>query len=307
MPTKKPPRKKTMAASKKNRSHYSFFIILLFIILSSAVTAQDTLINRKKLKTFVAVAGTGYGLTLYGLNRLWYSDSERQSFRFFNDLPEWKQVDKLGHFYSSFYFSYGTSQALKGCGVSPKKSDMIGALTGFLILVPIEIFDGYSDAYGASTGDLIANAAGSSFFLTQKFLWKEVRLLPRFSFNYTGFAKQRPNVLGDSRVSEIFKDYNGQTYWISADMDKFISFPKWLNVAAGYGAQNMLNARDSQNKALGLDPYRQYYLSLDLDLSAIRTRSKFLKTLFFLANTIKIPAPAVEFSRKGIVFHPLHF
>jgi hypothetical protein len=29
--------------------------------------------------------------------------------------------------------------------------------------------------------------------------------------------------------------------------------------------------------------------------------------LFFLANTIKIPAPAVEFSRKGIVFHPLHF
>jgi hypothetical protein len=69
----------------------------------------------------------------------------------------------------------------------------------------------------------------------------------------------------------------------------------------------MTYARDFQNTAAGYDPYRQYYLSVDFDLSAIRTRSKVLQTLFFLVNTIKIPAPAVEFSRKGLTFHPLHF
>jgi uncharacterized protein YfiM (DUF2279 family) len=304
---KKLPRKQTMGVNKHTWHWYRFLSTCLLILFSFTLCAQDSLVNRKRLRTFVTVAGAGYGATLYGLNRLWYSTSERQSFRFFNDLPEWKQVDKLGHLYSAFYFSYGTSQALRWSNISQQRSAMIGALTGFLILLPVEVFDGYSDAYGASAGDLIANAAGSSFFLGQQLLWKEVRLLPKFSFNYTGYAELRPNVLGDNKVSEILKDYNGQTYWVSADMDKFITFPRWLNLAVGYGAHAMIFARDSQNEAAGYDPYRQYYLSVDFDLSAIRTRSKVLKTLFFLVNTVKIPAPAVEFSRKGITFHPLHF
>jgi hypothetical protein len=115
-------------------------------------------------------------------------------------------------------------------------------------------------------------------------------------------------VLGDGLTSEILKDYNGQTYWLSVDMDKFIRFPKWLNLAAGYGAQGMIYARDRQNIEAGYrDPYRQYYLSLDFDLSAIKTRSKVVKTLIFVANMIKIPAPAIEFSSRGTRFHALHF
>jgi hypothetical protein len=302
----KPPKKKVMAANKNTYLRLRHFSICLLIFSSLNVQAQDSL-DRNRLTAFVGVAGVGYGATLYGLNRLWYSTSERQSFRFFDDLPEWKQVDKLGHFYAAFYFSYGTSQALRWCNVPAKKSAMVGALTGFLVLLPIEVFDGYSNAYGASVGDLMANAAGSSFFLGQQLVWNEVRLLPKFSFNYTRFAELRPDVLGDSEASEILKDYNGQTYWISADMDKFVTFPRWLNFAIGYGAHSMIYARDSQNTSAGYDPYRQYYLSIDFDLSAIRTRSKVLKTLFFLVNTIKIPAPAVEFSRKGVAFHALHF
>ena len=87
---------------------------------------------------------------------------------------------------------------------------------------PIEIFDGYSEAYGASAGDLIANATGSLFFLAQQKVWGEQRLIPRFSFRRTGYPSLRPDVLGDTRVSEILKDYNGQTYWVSIDADKFI-------------------------------------------------------------------------------------
>lgn len=307
---KKPQRKKTKAVNKTAGVRHFLFTSLFVGLLGSSffnLQAQDSVTHRGRLRTFAIASGAVYGITLYGLNRLWYKDSERQSFRFFNDLPEWKQVDKLGHFYSAFYFSFGTSQALRWCGVAPKKSDLVGALTGFLVLVPIEVFDGYSDAYGASVGDLIANAAGSSFFLGQKLIWKEVRLLPKFSFRQTEFAGYRPQTLGDSEVSEVFKDYNGQTYWISIDMDKFMTFPRWLNLAVGYGAHNMLYARDSQSRFNGFDPYRQYYFSIDLDLTAVRTRSKFLKTVIFVLNTIKIPAPTVEFSRKGNAFHLLGF
>jgi hypothetical protein len=279
------------------------FIVVISISIPSFAFAQplqdSVVVNKKRLSTFVIGSSIAYGATLVGLNELWYKDSQRQSFQFFNDNAEWKQVDKIGHVYSSFYFSYGLSRALQWCDVKPRKADLTAALTGFLVMVPIEIMDGYSDAYGASGGDLVANAAGSLFFAGQSLLWNEIRLYPKFSFHRTSFAPLRPNVLGDGLASELFKDYNGQTYWISVDIDKFIRFPKWLNLAVGYGAEGMVYARNAQNAEAGYHSYRQYYLSIDFDLTAIKTRSKTVKTLIFFANMIKIPAPTVEFSTQG--------
>ena len=63
--------------------------------------------------------------------------------------------------------------------------------------------------------------------------------MPKFSFHTTKYASLRPNVLGSSLSEEIFKDYNGQTYWLSVNLHSFFKsskLPKWLNLAAGYGA-----------------------------------------------------------------------
>jgi hypothetical protein len=246
-----------------------FIVIVLIISTSFSTLAQPlqdtTVVNKRRLNTFIIGSSIAYGATLIGLNELWYKDSQRQSFQFFNDNAEWKQVDKIGHVYSGFYFSYGLSRALRWCDVKPRKADLTAALTGFLVMVPIEIMDGYSDAYGASGGDLVANAAGSLLFAGQSLLWNEVRLYPKFSFRQTSFAPLRPNVLGDGFASEFFKDYNGQTYWLSVDMDKFMSFPKWLNFAVGYGADGMIYARDAQNAEAGYQPHRQYYFAIDFD------------------------------------------
>jgi hypothetical protein len=244
---------------------------------------------------------------MVGLYHLWYKDAGQQSFRFFNDNAEWKQLDKGGHFISSFYISQGVGQALRWAGVQEPKADLYGAVTAFGVLLSIEVLDGHSKAYGASPGDLVANTAGPLFFLSQKALWNEVRIYPKYSVHLTSFAPRRPDLLGDTRVSRLLKDYNGMAMWLSLDADKFIRFPKWLNVAMGYGAENMLFARDNQNLENGLDPYRQYYLSVDLDLTAIKTRSKAMKALIFFASIIKLPAPAVEFSSRGTKFHPFYF
>jgi hypothetical protein len=288
-----------------------FLAFFLFIVISLSTQAQveaDTIpVNKKRLRVLVIGSSIAYGTTLIALNELWYKDASRQSFQFFNDNAEWKQVDKIGHLYSSFYFSYGFSRAFRWCHIKPRKADLISSLTGFLIMVPIEIMDGYSDAYGASAGDLVANFAGSALFLGQSLAWNEIRLYPKFSFHTTSYASQHPELLGDGTLSETFKDYNGQTYWLSVDMDKFLKFPKWLNIAVGYGAEKMIYARDAQNMEHGLDTYRQYYLSIDFDLTAIRTRSKAVKTLIFFANMIKIPAPTIEFSKNGVRFHGLYF
>ena len=297
--------KKMMAPTK-----LLLFLVTCLPLLASA-QMQDTLqtksINNKRLRILTIGSGIAYSTTIVGLSELWYKNSDRQAFHFFNDNSEWKQMDKFGHFYSAFYAGYGTSSALQWCGIKQRKSVFIGALTGFLIMMPIEILDGFTNTYGASGGDLLANAAGSSFFLIQSLLWDDVRIYPKFSFHRTGYAPLRPNELGDNLPSEILKDYNGQTYWLSFDMDKFTHFPKWLNLAVGYGAQGMVYARDNQNNLNNYDPYRQYYLSIDFDLSAIKTKSKAIKRLLSIASMIKIPAPAIELSRKGMQFHAFYF
>lgn len=288
--------------------------VLLFLLPWAACFAQTDStvskpINKKKLIIAATTVGVAYTTSMVVLANAWYDDVPKQSFHFFDDAPEWKQMDKAGHFFSGFHISDNASMILQSCNMPPKRSDIIGAVTSLVILSSIEVFDGYSAAYGASLTDIAANAAGSLFYLGQSWGWKEVRIHPKFSFRSTSLARSRPEVLG-SGASEIIKNYNGQTLWLSVDVAKFLprsKWPKWLSVAGGYGAENMLYARDNQNKAVGLDPYRQYYLSLDVDLTAIPVRSKFLKTVLKVANIIKVPAPALEFSRKGLRAHALYF
>jgi hypothetical protein len=110
-------------------------------------------------------------------------------------------------------------------------------------------------------------------------------------------------VLGNTTSSRILKDYNGQTHWLSIDVDKFFKAPKWLNLAVGYGAEEMIFGRDFQNAAYDLSPFRQIYVALDPDLTAIRSKNRFVRTMIFFANMIKIPAPTLEFSGQKIKFH----
>jgi uncharacterized protein YfiM (DUF2279 family) len=286
------------------------FILLFGIGLGSTGQAQslDTTqcINHKRLNGVIIGSAVLYTGTMIGLSQVWYSNYDKQSFHFFNDASEWKQVDKVGHFYSAFQLSAVSSKVLQWSNVPQKKSDKIGALAGFMLMSSIEVLDGFSAGYGASVSDLAANAVGSGFYLGQSLVWKEVRIHPKFSFHRTEFAALRPDLLGNG-LSEIIKDYNGQTYWLSVDMDKFISFPKWINFAVGYGAEEMIYANDSQNQAAGYDPYRQFYVSIDFDLTSIQTQSKVVKGLLYFANMIKLPGPTIGFSNKGTRAYAFYF
>lgn len=277
----------------------------LFAQTSDSVNTSQ--VNKKRLKAVIIGSSSAYVGSMIGLSKVWYSNYDKQSFHFFNDASEWKQVDKAGHFYSAFQLSNIASRTLQWSNLPKKKSAKIGAIASFIMMSGIEVLDGFSAGYGASASDLFANAAGPAFYLGQNLIWNEVRIYPKFSFHRTDFPAARPDVLGSGLTQEIIKDYNGQTYWLSIDMDKFISFPKWINLAVGYGAEEMTYANDAQNRAIGYDPNRQFYLSLDFDLTAVRAKSKFVRGLIFFANMIKLPGPTVGFSRKGTKAYALYF
>jgi hypothetical protein len=115
----------------------------------------------------------------------------------------------------------------------------------------------------------------------------------------------------------MLKDYNGQTFWLSVNVQSFLpdnsKFPKCLNVALGYSADGMLGGRTNPSAIDGVslpsfNRERKYFLSLDLNLNRIETRSKTLKMIFKIAGVFKLPFPAIEYnSGNAWELHWLYF
>ena len=271
-------------------------------------------INKKRQNTVVISEAALASGILVGLNQLWYADYPKSDFHFINDNSEWLQMDKLGHFFSSYHLGRFGAEMLQWSGASKKNQLIYGAGVGFAFLTAVEVMDGYSSEWGASLGDIMANASGTALYVSQELIWKEQRITPKFSFHTTHYATQRPEVLGSSLTEQILKDYNGQTYWLSVNLYSFAKsskIPKWLNLALGYGAEGMLTGnRENNGLFLTQNPQRlrQFYLSFDVDLTKINTKSHFLKTVFSVLNAVKIPAPTIEMAHfNDVKLHLIYF
>lgn len=273
---------------------------------------SDTLdIHRRN--ALVITEASVVGLSLIGLNSLWYNDYPRSKFHTIDDANEWKQMDKIGHVFSTYQLSKAGADLLNWSGVSKNNQLIYGSTLGLVFLTTVEVFDGFSSEWGFSWSDFGANAIGTTLYVGQELLWDEQRFVIKYSFHGTNFAPQRSNTLGNGLLEEALKDYNGQTYWLSFNLRSFFKdtrIPEWLNLAFGYGAEGMLSSTGESvdNLFTNQNQYRQYYLSFDVDLTRIKTESHVLKTIFSVLNVIKIPLPTVEFnSQNRPVFRLFYF
>lgn len=290
--------------------------MILFFFSIQTTCAQDTLKFFEPSTTYIPKRGkivgyslaATYGISMAGLYSLWYKDYPMSEFHLFNDNDEWLQVDKVGHFGSAYYLGKWGIDLFQWTGMERKKAIWIGGSAGFVFLTTIEILDGFSEQWGFSTGDMIANTAGSLMAITQELAWNEQRMKIKFSYHPTEFADYRPDQLGSTPVESLFKDYNGQTYWLSANIKSFLSpqskFPAWLNFSVGYGADGMTGAKENVNtpesgNTTVYERYRQFYIAPDVDLTKIKTRSRALKTIFGVFGFLKVPAPTIEFNGNG--------
>lgn len=285
--------------------------IVFFLAVTSSLFSQskfnqflkpsDSLNGQRRNAVVISQASLAT-VTLIGLNQLWYSDYSSSSFKTINDSGEWLQMDKLGHVYSSYQLGSIGANTLNWSGVSKKDQLLYGATLGLGFLTAVEVMDGFSEEWGFSWPDMAANAAGTGLYVGQELLWQEQRILLKYSFHRTNYAQQRPEILGNGFFEEVLKDYNGQTYWLSANINSFLKtdcIPNWLNLSFGYGADGMLTGEANDPLYIDQNRTRQYYLSLDLDLSRIKTNSHLLKTIFDVFNVIKIPFPTVEMNSDG--------
>jgi uncharacterized protein YfiM (DUF2279 family) len=300
-----------------------FIKILLVVLISSTAHSQSEFdnffkpsdsLNTPRRNGVIIAQSTLMGGTLLALSQVWYKEHQKSDFHLYNDNIEWLQMDKAGHVFSAYQLSRASSELFQWSGVSKNQSVLYGSLSGFAFLSTVEVFDGFSSEWGFSYGDMIANFMGSAFYAGQELLWDEQRILLKFSYHTTPYASRRPELLGSNLQEQILKDYNGQTYWLSFNLHSFLKdskIPKWLNLALGYGAEGMITGQDDMVNMIFLPEkqrFRQYYLSLDVDLTKIKTNSHFLKSVFSVVNTIKIPAPTFEITSNGkSSFHIFYF
>ncbi len=292
------------------------------------------------LKRFLGLTGVGfaaYATLSAGLWKIWYSQYPLNSFHFFNDAKEWLQVDKAGHLYSAYNSSRTTFYALRWTGLNRKKAAWTAIGTGLGFLTTIEIMDGFSEKWGFSPADMGANLLGSALFLSQELAWKEQRILVKVSSSHPPYStaplyaengqgisslqRRAAQLYGTGFFERLFKDYNAQTNWLSFNLASFTGdnrpdwLPPWLNLALGYGADNMFGGFDNRWTEEGevfqtdLTRYRQYYLSFDIDFTRLPGHDKpWIRGLYQLLNLFKMPSPTLEFNSLGTLkMHWLFF
>jgi hypothetical protein len=255
-----------------------------------------------------------YVFAMLWLSSTWYNSYT--AFHFFDDLFEWEYLDKVGHFFTSFYLgvvAYKTLGDYQNLNSSAQKKWL--CFVGFILLFPIEILDGFSTNYGASVFDLAANLLGGVFC----FYYVISSFHPKFSFHATVFAMMRPEMLGSNFAQQVIKDYNGQTYWLSIDINAMLNknlLPNWLLITIGYGADGLLGGHDNiwQNAEGKTIDYsniaraKRFFISIDLNADVLRSKNKLFNYLFAPFVLLKFPAPTVEINEeRGIVFHWIYF
>ena len=335
------------------RSLLSFF---LFLLIASSSTAQDSsnksptflpadlkqshgdsiltthqplnpLTNKqinRRIKIITATNIIGYSGAMVGLYSAWYKNYPQTNMHSFNDIGEWKQIDKIGHAYSAYAESKASMELWRWTGIDRKKRIWIGGMSGAFYQTVIEVLDGFSAEWGWSWADFGANIIGSGMLVAQELAWDEQRIQFKFSFHRKSYNDPQLNarsnkLFGKSTAERFLKDYNGQTYWLSMNLRSFFPksrIPAWLNVSIGTGAEGLFGANENVGKddngniifnRPDIKRYRQWYLAPDIDLSKIKTNKKGLKLLFNMLNIVKFPMPALEFSNGKFRFNAIAF
>lgn len=260
---------------------------------------------------------TPYVLCVIALSTFWYHSFV--PFHWFDDTREWAGLDKLGHFLAAYHLGVFIHEVFRSTNsLQPRNLTWI-CFIGFVLMLPIEILDGFSPNYGASAADLLANLLGSMACWVHSRYSAPTLLTPKLSFHFTSFAAIRPELLGTILPAQVIKDYNGQTYWLSINVSRWRVlkwWPDWMLLSIGYGADGLLGGDDnrwtnSQGKEVDYTHVLRsprIVISVDLNAELLIRKNRIFFFLFRPFLLIKFPAPAIEFhTARGVIFHPFYF
>ncbi len=263
------------------------FLLLTFFQTTTAQTAKSDSLNTNKL---IIVSGISAGAFIYAYgvqNNMWWK-GEPSHFH-----TNWKQdwnyalgSDKLGHFFFGNLVSTVYKNSFKWIGFRENESYLYAGLFTLSYQTFLEIRDGFSKEYGFSWGDFAANTLGSMY----PYLQYNYPQLKNFNLK---ISYQPSSRFINGSNAYIMDDYESTYHWLSIDLDNLLPkkwkkyFPGFINIAVGHSVTGLDNLGSAKH---------EFYIGLDWDLTAIKTKSKFIQAIIEILSKYHLPAPTVKIS-----------
>ncbi|HUR91716.1 MAG TPA: DUF2279 domain-containing protein [Gemmatimonadaceae bacterium] len=250
--------------------------------------------------TRLAAAGTFIGsqavLWRYFENA-WWSGEEARGFFFNADWDEnFRDQDKFGHLLGGYHLTRIGDAVLRNACIGPVKSIAIAAVYATLFQLQIELWDARFEKYGFSYPDLLANTAGMAYAVAQRKYPRLQSIKPTISYSRSEAMRARDaGRLPDSEIRHSL-DYSGQTYWVSAEVDPFLSpsarryWPDMIRFSVGHSITDWI---DPQSGA-SIRAKRKILLSLDLDASKLPGDHPAWRAVKNTISYIRLPAPSLQ-------------
>jgi len=231
-------------------------------------------------------------------NTAWW-DGKGRNFYIKEDGAYALYADKFGHFIGGYSIAYCAREAFVFSGFSWEQSILLGSIFGLVTQTYIEFKDGYAENTGFSPSDFAADLAGVTYFYLQHF----IPFLQNFSPKWQYSPPEMIGVPPAARTQTFLDNYNSTTAWISVHVRNLFwgnqesIWPKWLNIGFGYGIDGYNTSNMKSRFVIGID-----YNLVELLPDGV----PFWNWLKQSLNYIKLPAPAVEFSKDGTQFKILY-
>ncbi|GMU87877.1 MAG: hypothetical protein AMXMBFR49_00850 [Chlorobiota bacterium] len=245
-----------------------------------------------------AYLGSIAAIHLYQSNAWWSGRTGK--FRVIEDWDYALWVDKLGHFYSPVILAHGFSVGLEAAKVDYGTGIWISSAAALLFQLYVEVYDGFAQDWGFSTGDAVMDVAGAAYPVLQYYYPVLYNFHPRFSYWPVKLGKEGHNP-GQNLI--VVDDYEGQKFWLSMRVNNLFGkgfekiWPDFLMLSVGYGV------RDLDGRGGGKS---DFYIALDLDYEQIPLYGSFWQMLKNSFGFIKFPMPAIRIN-NGVAFFGFAF
>lgn len=293
---------KKVSAYFLDKIHFFFAArpILIFFICGICVFSQSiaqvenvTARNDTTSSFFSRKTALTYGIALHSvlavvLEYKWWWQNNYHPFEvedegFMDDYS--LGVDKFGHLFTSYFYFNALYKLMEWGGFEESATMWVSVSIPALYAISLEIGDGFSH-YEFAPDDLLANALGLGYGVLQK----KYRYLDNFTFKWSYIPT---GMYHGGLTYPITNDYDGHIYWLSLKMHNLLPqpvkqyWPKFLNLAIGYGAINASVGSTGLIK-------RKYAISLDYNLTELPLNGDTWETVKSIFDLLHFPAPGVR-------------
>jgi len=235
--------------SKIERISTNRFSDLTIYNNTKSVKKNDTDFNKKSKINYNRLYISTGGLAILNIaayqpfKDAWWEE-ERTHFHFYRgwrrttglwdfgwDDQLYGHMDKLGHYYCGRILSEQLTNISRWIGFEDNHSRWIGPVFSSLLMLEIEIYDGFFKDWGFSLADFAANELGAFAPLIAYKYPALKNFHVKLSYHPSNLPKSEPTFV---------KDYAGMTFWLAWNIHSALptgwknKYPPWLDIALGY-------------------------------------------------------------------------